>query len=87
MEGVYTQDTGAQVTLLYRDCYDKHLKHILLCKQEELEIWGIGTQKLPYDEYIPIKITFNPLLAGKPETFDTLAVVCPRPPGAGQIPC
>lgn len=41
VEGIYTRvllDIGAQVTLLYRDFYDKHLKHIFLCKLEELEI-------------------------------------------------
>lgn len=36
-------------------------------------IWGIGTDKFPYVGYISIKIT-----------FDTLVVVCPRPPGAKQ---
>lgn len=51
VEGIYTQallDTGAQVTLLYRDFYHKYLKHIPLCKLDKLEIWGIGTQKCPY---------------------------------------
>lgn len=80
LESIYTQalwDTEAQVMLLYQDLYHKYLKHIPLCKLEEFEIWGIGTQKCTYDGYIPIKITFDPAMAGKPETFDTLAVVCP----------
>lgn len=40
-EGVYTKallNTGAQVTLLYRDFYDKHLSHIPIRSLEELEI-------------------------------------------------
>ncbi|CAI9613085.1 unnamed protein product, partial [Staurois parvus] len=84
VEGIYTKallDTGAQVTLLYRDFYDKHLKHLPLQKLEELEIWGIGTQNFPYDGYLPVRLTFDPSVAGKTETFDTLAVVCPRPVG------
>ena len=87
VEGIYTKallDTGAQVTLLYRDFYDRHLKHLPLQRLEDLEIWGIGTQSFPYDGYLPIKLTFDPSLAGKAETFDTLAVVCPRPPGANK---
>lgn len=63
VEGIYTKallDTGAQVTLLYRDFYDRHLKHLPLQKLEELEIWGIGTQNFPYDGYLPVKLTFDP---------------------------
>lgn len=84
---IYTRallDRGAQVTLLYRDFYDQYLKHIPLSNLEELEIWGIGTDKFPYDGHIPIKIPFGPAVTGKMETFDTLAIVCPRPPGAEQ---
>ena len=87
VEGIYTKallDTGAQVTLLYSDFYEKHLRHLPLQKLEELEIWGLGTQNFPYDGYLPIKLTFDPSVAGKAETFDTLAVVCPRPPGADR---
>lgn len=85
VEGIYAKallDTGAQVTLLYKDFNEKHLKHLPLQKLEELEIWGLGTQNFPYEGFIPIKLTFDPSVAGKAETFDTLAVVCPRPPGA-----
>lgn len=67
IEGVYTKallDTGAQVTLLYRDFYDKHLSHIPLRKLEEFEIWEIGTAKCPYDGYIPILISFGPAAVG-----------------------
>lgn len=74
--------TGAQVTLVYWYFFNKHLKHIPLCKLEGLKIWGIGSQKFPYDGYIPIKITFEPSVAGKTETFNMLALVCPRPPTA-----
>lgn len=45
---------------------------------------GIGTQNFPYDGYLPAKLTFEPSVAGKAETFDTLAVVCLRPPGASK---
>lgn len=75
---------GAHIMLLYRDFYDKHLSHIPLRKLEELEIWGIGVAKCPYDGYIPIWISFRPAAVGKVEAFDALAVVCPRPPRAGQ---
>lgn len=88
VEGVYTKallDTGAQVTLLYRDFYDRHLSHLPIQKIEELEIWGLGAQSFPYDGYLPIKLTFDPSVAGKTEVFDTLAVVCPRPPGASKM--
>ncbi|XP_073455926.1 LOW QUALITY PROTEIN: uncharacterized protein [Aquarana catesbeiana] len=84
VEGIYAKallDTGAQVTLLYKNFYMKHLRHLPLQKLEELEIWGLVTQNFPYEGYIPIKLTFDPSVAGKAETFDTLAVVCPRPPG------
>ncbi|XP_077327937.1 NACHT, LRR and PYD domains-containing protein 10-like [Lithobates pipiens] len=91
IEGIYTKallDTGAQVTLLYRDFYDKHLKHLHLKhlplqKLEELEICGLETQNFLYG-YLPVKLTFDPSIAGKTETFDALAVVCPRPPGADR---
>lgn len=85
VEGIYTRAllyTGAQVTLLYRDFYDMYLKHIPLCKLEEFDIWEIGTDKCPYDGYIPNQIAFGLAAAGKVEAFDTLAVVSPRPPGA-----
>lgn len=52
---------------------------------EELEIWGLGTQNLPYDGYLPIKLAFDPFVAGKAEICDILAVVCPHPPGASKI--
>ena len=84
VEGIYTKallDTGAQVTLLYRDFYDRHLKHLPLQKLEELEIWGLGTQNFPYDGYLPVRLTFDPSTAGVAET---LAIVCPRPPGADK---
>ncbi|XP_040195295.1 uncharacterized protein LOC120928256 [Rana temporaria] len=87
VEGIYTKallDTGAQVTLLYRDFYEKHLRHLPLQKLEELEIWGLGTQNFPYDGFLPIKLTFDPSVAGEAEVFDALAVVCPRPPGADK---
>lgn len=87
VEGIYTKallDTGAQVTLLYRDFYDRHLKHLPLQKLEELEIWGLGTQNFPYDGYLPVRLTFDPSTAGEAETFDALAIVCPRPPGADK---
>lgn len=87
VEGIYPRallETGAQVPLLYRDFYDKYLQHIPLRKLEELKIWEIGTTKCPYDGYIPIQIAFGPAVVGKVEAFDTLAVVCPRPPGAGE---
>lgn len=80
IEGVYTRallDTGAQVTLLYWDFYDKHLSHISLQKLEELEIWG------HFDGYIPIQMYFVPAANGKEEAYDTLAVVCSRSPGVG----
>lgn len=68
--------------MLYRVFYYKYLKHIPLRKLKELDIWGIVTEKFPYHGYIPIKIKFGPTMAGKIETFDTLAFMCPRPPGA-----
>lgn len=40
IERVYIKallDNGAQVTLLYQDFYDKHLKHLPLQMLEELE--------------------------------------------------
>lgn len=84
VEGIYTRamlDTGVQVMLLYRGFHDKYLKHIPLRK---LEIWGIRTAKCPYDGHIPIQVAFGPVAAGKEEAFNTLAVVCPRPPRAEQ---
>lgn len=85
VEGIYTRallNSGVQVTLLYRDFYDKYLNHIPLRKLEELAIWGIGTAKCLDDGYIPIQMSFGSAAVGKVETFDTLVVVCPRPPGA-----
>lgn len=85
VEGIYTKVllyTGAQVALVYWYFYNKHLKHIPLCKLEELEIRGIGSNKFPYNGYIPIKNTFGPSVAGKTETFNMLALVCHQPPGA-----
>lgn len=55
----------AQVTLLYRDLYNKHLKHLPLQKLDELKIWGIGTQTFPYNSYLPVELTFDPYVAGK----------------------
>lgn len=57
------------MTLLYQGFYDKYLKQILLQKLEELDIWGIGTQKFPYDGYIPVKLTFSSPATKKSETL------------------
>lgn len=46
VEGIYMRvllDTGAQVTLLYRDLYDRPLKHLPLQKLDNLEFWDSGT--------------------------------------------
>lgn len=67
-EGIYTKallECVAQVTLLYRDLYNKHLKHLPLQKLDELKIWGIGTQTFPYNSYLPVELTFDPYVAGK----------------------
>lgn len=80
VEGVYTKallDTRAHVTLLYRDFYNK------TSKLEELKILGTGSEKFPYDGYIPIKIIFGPSIAGKMETFDTL-LCAPDPRGLNK---
>ena len=87
VEGVYTKallDSGAQVTLIYRDFYQKHLKHLPLMELEDLEIWGIGTQKLPYDGCLQVKLEFSSATVGQPGVCDALAIVCPRPPGANR---
>lgn len=88
-EGVYTKallDTGAQVTLLYRDFYDKHLGHIPIRKLEELEIWGIETTRCPYDGYIPIQISFGQQLWGKKRLSTCWLSCVPDPQGLGRIP-
>lgn len=41
-------NTGAQVTVLYRDFYDRHLKHLPLQKLDNLEFWAIGTESFLY---------------------------------------
>uniref|UniRef100_A0A8C5MGG5 CCHC-type domain-containing protein n=1 Tax=Leptobrachium leishanense TaxID=445787 RepID=A0A8C5MGG5_9ANUR len=87
VEGVYTKallDSGAQVTLIYRDFYQKYLKHIPLKKLKDLEIWGMGMEKFPYDGYIQVKLEFSSEIAGQPRVCDTLAIVCPRPSGANR---
>ncbi|XP_068118921.1 uncharacterized protein [Hyperolius riggenbachi] len=87
VEGIYTKallDSGAQVTLLYKDFYDKHLKHLPLQKLEDLEIWGLSAKKFPYDGYLQIKISADPLIFGQSGTFDALAIVCSRPPGSDR---
>lgn len=40
-----------------------------------------GTQKFPYNGYLLIKLTFDFSVVGQSETFETLVVVCPCPPG------
>uniref|UniRef100_A0A8C5LMT5 ribonuclease H n=1 Tax=Leptobrachium leishanense TaxID=445787 RepID=A0A8C5LMT5_9ANUR len=87
VEGVYTKallDSGAQVTLIYRDFYERHLKHIPLQKLKDLEIWGIGTEKLPYDGYLQVKLEMGSEVVGQSGGYDALAIVCPRPPGANR---
>lgn len=87
VEGVFTKallDSGAQVTLIYRDFYDKHLAHIPLRKLNGLEIWGIGTKSLPYDGYVIVHLEFGPSIMGQSESSETLAIVCSRPPGANR---
>uniref|UniRef100_A0A8C5WE77 ribonuclease H n=1 Tax=Leptobrachium leishanense TaxID=445787 RepID=A0A8C5WE77_9ANUR len=87
IEGVYTKallDSGAQVTLIYRDFYEKHLKHIPLQKLKDLEIWGIGTEKLPYDGYLQVKSEIGSEVIGQSGGCDALAIVCPRPSGANR---
>lgn len=84
IEGVYTKallDSGAQVTLLYRDFYEKHLRHLPLKALKDLEIWGIGTESLPYDGYLQVKLDLGPEVTGQPRSCEALAIVCPRPTG------
>lgn len=55
VQGIYTKvilDTGAQLTLLYPDFCNKHLKHLPLQRLEKLQIWGLGTQNFAYDGYV-----------------------------------
>lgn len=72
---------GSSHAFIFRDFYDNFLSHLPLRKLKELEIWGNGTAKCPYDGYIPIQISFGPSVVGNVEAFDTLAVICPRPSG------
>lgn len=61
VEGLYTKallDPGAQVTLLFRDFNDKHLKHPLLQELKDLKIWGIGAEKFLYEGYLPVNLAF-----------------------------
>lgn len=51
---------------------------------EIMEIWGLETQKYPYNGYLPVPLMFGPSAVVKTETFDTLAVVYPCPPGEKQ---
>lgn len=87
VEGIYTRgllDSGVQVTLLYQNFYDRHLRHILIQKLDDLKIWGIGTEKFPYNGYLSIQLTFESPVVGYAETFDTLAIVCTCLPGISQ---
>lgn len=61
VEGVYTRgllDSGMQVTLFYRDFYDR--QHFSLQKLDNLVIWGLGTEKFPYNSYLPLHMTYSP---------------------------
>lgn len=53
-------------------------------RRTTVEIWGIRTKNFPYTGYLPVKLTVDPSVSGKAETFDTLAVLCPCPPGASK---
>lgn len=82
IEGVNAKallDSGSQVTILYRNFYHTHLKHLPLKPVENLEIWGLSSHKYPYDGYLPIRLEFTEAVAGVPQTVDTLALVCPDP--------
>ncbi len=82
IEGVYAKallDSGSQVTILYRNFYHTHLKHLPLKPVQNLEIWGLSSHKYPYDGYLPIRLEFTEVVAGVPQTVDTLALVCPDP--------
>lgn len=82
IEGVYAKallDSGSQVTILYRNFYNSYLAHLPLKPVENLEIWGLSSQKYPYDGYLPIRLEFTEGVVGVPQTVDTLALVCPDP--------
>lgn len=46
---------------------------------QNLEIWGLSSDKYPYDGYLPIRLEFTEAVAGVPQTIDTLVLVCPDP--------
>ncbi len=67
IEGVYAKallDSGSQVTILYRNFYHTHLKHLPLKPVQNLEIWGLSSHKYPYDGYLPIRLEFTEVVAG-----------------------
>lgn len=88
VEGIYTKallDSGSQVTLLYRSFYEKHLKHLPLTPIENLEIWGLSSQRYPYDGCLSLKLEFPGSVAGVAESIDALVLVCPDPIMKGDV--
>lgn len=76
VEEIYTRalpDSGAKVTLLTQDFYNKHFEVYAFAK--------VGSNG-DCNGYLQIKLSLNSLSVGQPVSLNTLAVVCSQPPGS-----
>ncbi|CAH2299808.1 hypothetical protein XENTR_v90016230mg [Pelobates cultripes] len=80
VEGIHASallDTGSQVTIIYRDFYERHLKHIPMEPAGEFQLWGVGSQAQPVEGCIKVTITIPQLNTGMICPMELEALICP----------
>ncbi|CAH2330664.1 hypothetical protein XENTR_v90016230mg, partial [Pelobates cultripes] len=80
VEGIHASallDTGSQVTIIYRDFYERNLKHIPMEPAGEFQLRGVGSQAQPVEGCIKVTITIPQLNTGMICPMELEALICP----------
>lgn len=79
-------DSGSNVTILFEGWYEKHLSHVPIHPISQLAIWGLADSEYPYRGYVVTEMEFPEDMSGVKGPVTVLALICPEPQHAQQVP-
>ncbi len=81
-------DSGSQVTIIFESWYKEHLPDVPLRPVSGLALWGLSESDVsyPYRGYIVVDLEYPAEVTGTCQSVTVLALICPSPRTADQIP-